>query len=191
MSLNRMGKRSAKLLFLLISASLITTASAAVYYAILMESNVTVSGAPVHFTDGNDSVKAGYSPGTNDTYAHLTGLKAYPNVTLTYEQAVNITNTDGPAHNIRLRHVSITPASGDGVGNFTSITFYLINTTGGVEGTLTYTVSGGSWVPPSSETDWASLPGGNTEWTIKIVTVAVAGAKSNVSTSITIAIDVE
>lgn len=186
-----MAKRSTKLLFLLISTSLIMTASAAVYYALLMESDVTISEAKVYFTDGDDSSAAGYSPGTNNTYAQLASLKAYPNVTLTYEQAVNVTNTDDSAHDIRLRHISITPASGDDVGNFTSITFYLIDTTGGVQGTLTYTVSGSSWDPPSSPTDWESLPGSNTEWTIKVETKAVAGAKSSISCSITIAIDVQ
>ena len=188
MNLERiMRKRSVKLFFLLISASLIMTASAAVYYALLMEPEVTISAAPVHFTDGDDSSAAGYSPGTNNTYASLS-LKAYPNVTLTYEQAVNVTNTGDSDHDIRLRHVSISPASGDDVGNFTSIIFYLIDAAGNVKATFDYNTTGSSWNTPET-TDWMSITQ-TAEWTIKIETVAVAGAKS-VSCSITIAIDVK
>lgn len=191
MSLERiLGKRSVKLLFLLISASLIMTASAAVYYALLMESQVTITEAVVHFTEGNDSTAAGLSLGTNETYAHLASLKAYPNVTLTYEQAVNVTNTDSSAHNIRLRHISISPASGDdSIGNFTSITFKLVDASGNVKATFQYTTSGDNWSTPSP-TSWISIPA-STEWTIQVETKAVAGARSNVSCSITVAIDVQ
>lgn len=186
-----LGKRQVKLLFLLISASLIMTASAAVYYALLMESDVTITEAAVYFTSGDDSTAADVSLGTNNTYAHLAGLKAYPNVTLTYEQAINITNTDESAHDISLRHISITPDSGDdSIGNFTSITFKLINTTGGVEATFEYTTTNDNWNPPDP-TEWKSIPGSNTEWTIRIETVAVAGAKNNTSCGITITLDVQ
>lgn len=190
MSLQKvMGKRSVKLLFLLISSSLIATASAAVYYALLMEPKVTISAPPVYFTSGNDSVAAGVLFGSNNTYVSLPGLKAYPNVTLTYDQAINITN-DGSAHDIQLRHISISPASGDSsIGNFTSITFYLINATGGVQKTFQYTTTLDNWNTPNP-TGYVSI-GAGAEWTIKVVTEAVAGAKNNVSCIITIALDVK
>jgi hypothetical protein len=154
-----------------------------------MDSDVTIDSATVYFTTGDDSTEAGLSIGTNSTYAHLASLSAYPNVTLTYEEAVNVTNGDSSAHNIRLRHVSISPASGDDVGNFTSVIFRLMDDSGSEQVSLSYTVSGSSWNTPST-TGWVSLPASDV-WSIRVETVAEPGALANIDCSITIAIDVE
>ena len=133
---------------------------------------------------------SGHPPaGLNETYCKLT-LNAYANVTLYYEQAVNITNTDIVTHDIRLRHVAIGPASGtESVGNFTQIDFKLVDKAGTVQRTLTYTTTGDNWDAMPATTAYITLPA-TTEWTMQIETHAAPGAKV-VSCWIEIAIDVD
>jgi len=183
------NRKSIKLGLLLISALLIATTSTNVYYGLLSESSVGVVEAKVHFTAGDDSTAAGYSPGANETYCRLS-LNAYANVTLYYEQAVNITNTDTAAHDIRLRHVTISPTSGNvAVGNFTSLIFHIVDKAGTIQRTLTYTTTGDTWNTPGAPTAYVSLPA-STEWTIQVETRAAPGA-SKVSCWLEIAIDVD
>lgn len=182
------NRKSIKLGLLLISALLIATTSTNVYYGLLSESSVGIVEAKVHFTDGDDSTAAGYTPGANETYCRLS-LNAYANVTLYYEQAVNITNTDAAAHDIRLRPVTISPTSGNAdVGNFTQIDFKIVDKAGTTQRTLTYTTTGDSW-DAVTPTAYITLPA-LTEWTIQIETRAAPGA-NKVSCWIEIAIDVD
>jgi len=181
------NRKSVKLGMLLISALLIATTSTNVYYGILQGSTIGIVEAKVHFTAGDDSTAAGYTPGLNETYCALS-LNAYPNVTLYYEQAVNITNTDTAPHDIRLRHVTVTPVNGtDSVGNFTQIDFKLVDVSGTVQRTITYTTTGDNWITPSP-TAYITLPA-STEWTMQVETKAAAGAAA-VNCYIEIAIDV-
>jgi len=181
------NRKSIKLGLLLISAILIATTSTNVYYGLLQENAIGVVEAKVHFKDGDDSIAAGYTPGLNETYCKLS-LNAYANVTLYYEQAVNITNTDTAAHDIRLRHIAIGPATGtESVGNFTQIDFKLVDKVGTVQRTLTYTTTGDTWNLPAT-TAYISLPA-STEWTMQIETHAAPGANI-VSCWIEIAVDV-
>jgi hypothetical protein len=183
------NRKSIKLGLLLISALLIATTSTNVYYGLLSESSVGIVEAKVHFKAGEDSTAAGYTPGANETYCRLS-LNAYANVTLYYEQAVNITNTDTAAHDIRLRHVTISPTSGDvSVGNFTQIDFRIVDKIGNVLSTLTYDTTGDTWNVPGAPTAYATLPA-STEWTIQVETRAAPGA-NKVSCWIEIAIDVD
>jgi len=182
------NRKSIKLGLLLISALLIATTSTNVYYGLLQESSVGIVEAKVHFTAGDDSTAAGYTPGANETYCRLS-LNAYANVTLYYEQAVNITNTDTAAHDIRLRPVTISPISGNvAVGNFTQIDFKIVDKSGTVQRTLTYTTTGDTWDAVTS-TAYVTLPS-STEWTIQVETRAAPGA-NKVSCWIEIAIDVD
>jgi hypothetical protein len=182
------NRKSIKLGLLMISALLIATTSTNVYYGLLQENTVGIVEAKVHFTAGDDSAAAGYTAGTNDTYCRLS-FNAYANVTLYYEQAVNITNTDTNAHDIRLRPVAIGPTSGDvSIGNFTSIVFNLVDKAGTTQRTLTYTTTGDTWDVPGAPTAYITLPA-STDWTIEVETLAAPGAKV-VSCWIEIAIDV-
>ena len=183
------NRKSIKLSLLLISALLIATTSTNVYYGLLQENTVGIVEAKVHFTAGDDSTAAGYTAGTNETYCRLT-FNAYANVTLYYDQAVNITNTDAGAHDIRLRPVAIGPTSGDAsVGNFTSIEFNLVDKAGVTQRTLTYTTTGDTWNVPGAPTAYITLPAA-TEWTLQVETRAAPGAKV-VSCWIEIAVDVD
>jgi hypothetical protein len=180
-------KKSMKLLTLLLTSMLIATASAAVYYSLTAEPQVTVTGLTVKFTNGTDT-----STGSTvyDTWCRL-ALKSYPNATLTYDEAVNLTNTDGSnAHSVQLRHVSITPDGSSYVGgNFTSMTFYLIDENGTQQTSFAYTNNGTDWTTPSA-TGYYSIPAGE-DWAIKVETLSPAGATVGTVCNIEIAVDVQ
>jgi hypothetical protein len=164
---------------------LVVAASAAIYYTMLAQSAATVGTASVYFTAGEDSSGI-LTLGTNDTFASLS-LSAYPNVTLYYDQAVNLTAT--AAKQVRLRHVSISPGDSDpSVSNFTSIVFRLIKADGTEAGSLSYTATGTNWDEPT-QTSYANIGAGE-EWIIEVETKATAGANTGVSTTIVIAVDV-
>jgi len=187
--MGRMFNKSIKMMILTLISLLVVSASAAVYYSLVMEPTVTISQATVSFEQGDDW-PTGSSMGTNSTYVSL-AIKAYPNATLTYDEPLNISNTDGSAHDIRLRHVSITPASGSSVSNFTFINFTLIQPNGNpVTGSnFDYTTSGDTWTTPSDMT-YQSL-GANIEWAVKIETKAAAGATGALTCTIVIAVDIQ
>lgn len=186
-----LSSKALKLLFLLLTSMLIASASAAVYYSISMEPKITIKQAPVQFVQGSDWSKVAGSIGTNNTWCSLS-LKAYPNVTLTYEQPLNISNTAGTSKNIKLRHVSISPASLDAsVSNFTFIKFVLMDASGNpvTGGSFNYTTSLDNWNLPSSM-EYKTISA-NTKWTVRIETKAAAGATKDIAASIVIAVDVQ
>jgi len=189
-------RKSLKFLTLLLTAMIIATASATVYFGLTMKATVTTTAVPVvQFVAGDDSGSSAADAliASDGTWVSLNGLKAYPNVTLTYEQAVNVSNTDGSAHNIRLRHSSISPSSGWALTNFTSITFKLVNAAGATVETYAYTVSGtgasSTWTTPSSTT-YYSLPN-NTEWAIRVEIVTKPSATPSVAINIEMLLDVQ
>lgn len=181
------NRKSLDLIVLLLISMLVISASAAMYYGMFAQSTATVTAASVYFKMGGDSSGI-LTLGTNDTYASLS-LDAYPNVTLYYDQAVNLTTT--AAKEVQLRHVSISPDDNDpSVSNFTSIVFRLIKADSTEVGTLTYTTAGDVWTEPSAPTGYVAMGAGE-EWTIKIEIKAAAGANTGVSTTIVIAVDVK
>jgi len=189
-------RKEMKLVTLLLTSMLIATASATVYFGLTMKATVTTTAVPVvQFVTGDDSGSSAADAviSGDGTWVSLNGLKAYPNVTLTYEQAVNVSNTDGTAHSIKLTHSSISPASGWDVANFTSITFKLVNAAGSTVATYAYTVSGtgasSTWTTPSSAT-YYSLPN-NTEWTIRVEIVTKPSATGGVVINIEMKLDVQ
>jgi len=180
-------KKSIRFLTLLLTAMIIATASASVYYSLTWQPKVTVTAIYVKFTSGSDT-PAGST--VVDSWARLL-LKSYPNATLTYDEGVNISNTDTSDHLIRLRHVSITPAETNwDIGNFTRIKFYLICQNGTEATTFEYTTSGGnSWNEPST-TGYYLMPDGE-EWTIKVETLSPATATAGKEADIQIALDIQ
>jgi hypothetical protein len=185
-----LSSKALKLLFLLLTSMFIASASAAVYFSISMEPTVTIKQAVVQFAQGSDWSKVAGSMGTNNTWCSLS-LKAYPNATLTYEQPLNISNTAGTSKSIKLRHVSISPASSDAsVSNFTFIKFVLMDASGNPVsgGSFNYTTSGDTWNLPSMEYKTITA---TTKWTVRIETKAAAGATKDIAASIVIAVDVQ
>lgn len=166
---------------------LIASASAAVYYSLTWQPSVTVQGAPaISFTDGDDT-PAGST--VNSAWARLL-FKSYPNATLTYDEGMNISNTDSVSHQIRLRHLSISPTSGnEAVSNFTLIRFTLIAQNGTTATTFEYSTSGDTWNTPST-TNYYIIPA-NEEWTLKVETLSPAAATASTEASLQIALDVQ
>jgi len=188
MNLRRaMSTKSVKFIILVAMAVLIATASAAVYYSIIMQPSVTVTSAAISFVQGTDW-PTGSVMGSNSTWVSL-ALKAYPNATLTYDDPLNISNTDTANHNFRLRHISITPVNGTATnGNFTSINFVIENTVGVAQASFNYTTSGNNWITPS-QTNYLTLPA-STQWVLYIQTQAAASANA-VTANLQIAVDVQ
>jgi hypothetical protein len=181
-------RKSAKFLILLLTSLIIGLANAAIFCSLSMQPSISVSSAKVCFVSGND-FPTGSLLGTNSTWAYL-ALKAYPNVTLTYEQPLNISNTDAAPHDFRLRHVTITPASGQPqVGNFTYINFVVQDTAGVAQNSFNYTTTGNDWNTPAT-TSYMTLPA-NTTWIIYVETKAVAGALDLATANIQIAVDIQ
>lgn len=180
------NKRRIDLLVLLLISVVVVSVSAAVYYAMSIQSTSTIGVPAVYFIAGGDSGGGVCNIGMNNTFARLT-LAAYPNVTLYYDQAVNLTATT--AKQVQLRHLSITPNNDPSVANFTSIVFRLIRAGGSQVGILTYTTSGTSWTVPSSGSGYVAIANGE-KLAIKVEILAKAGSKVGVATSIQIAVDV-
>ena len=182
-----MAKRKAlDLIVLLMISVFVISVSAQVYYSLSMESEITVGTTWVKFVNATDTPAAAT---VEDSYCSLP-LITYPNATVTYEHALGVNNTDtGAVHSIRLRHVSVAPDSDPDVGNFTSITFYLLDASNATQATFAYNTTGNSWNTPPT-TGWYQIPQG-TEWFIKVETVSPAGATTDVSCTIVIAIDAQ
>ena len=189
-------RKEMKLVTLLLTSLLIASASATVYFGLTMKASVTTSSAAsIIFVSGNDSGSSAANAiiSSDGTWARLAGVKAYPNLTLTYEQAVNVSNTSGASRNIKLTHVSISPSSGWSVNNFTSVTFRLVNAAGTTVASYAYTVSGSgasaSWTTPSSAS-YYSLPN-STKWSVRVEVVTKASASSGVAIDVDMTLDVQ
>lgn len=188
------SKKTLKMLGLLISAILIATVSAAVYYSLGVTSTIQTATTDVWFKVGSDNgTDCNVQLSPDNTTAVITGLKAYPNASYTYIDPVRVVNNGTIAHLVRLRHGSI---SGTGEGNFSYVKFILRNGTtedNATLVTLTYTwnTTSNDWNIPSA-TDWKSISNANpdTEWSITIETKAIDNAQS-ASVTIEIKVDVQ
>jgi hypothetical protein len=178
--------KSVRFLFLFVISVVVTTASATVYYTLVMEPHVTVTGLSVQFASGEDT-PAGST--VTDAWCRLL-LRSYPNATQTYDRGLNISNTDSADHSIRLRHVDISPPSGDpDVPKFQRIAFILVAQNGTAVTTFEYSRSGNTWnLPPTSS--YYVIPA-NEDWTVKIETISPAAAPSGIQADLEIALDVQ
>jgi len=182
-------RKETTLIVVLLASMLVATAIAAIYYSLTMQPDVTVTPATVRFVQGADW-PTGSTMGANSTWVRL-AIKAYPNATLIYDKPLNISNTDvSNSHQFRLRHVSITPVSGNvQVSNFTFIRFVVRNSAGVSQASFNYTTSGDAWTTPST-TSYLTLPA-NTQWAVYVETKATAYANTNIVAQIQIAVDVQ
>jgi hypothetical protein len=180
-------KRTA-IIALVLALTLVATVTAAVYYSLMMQPYVTINAAPVRFVSGGDWSAAAGSLGDNGTYVRL-ALKAYPNATMIYEDPLNVSNTDTSSRQFRLRHITISPASGAvSVSNFTAINFVVKNAAGTKQGSFNYTTTGDTWNTPAT-TSYFTVPA-STMWILYVETKGAPKANLNVAASIEIAVDV-
>jgi hypothetical protein len=178
-------KKSLKFIALLVTSLLIASASATYYYSLNISGTLTTFTAVI-FSPGSDW-PSGSTMGAGNTSVSL-ALKAYPNTTLTYTQALKVKNMGSNAAQIRLRNVNIDNGTSD-VGNFTFLKILLIDSSSEMRGYLNYTVSGNNFLL-SSSTDYVSISAGDT-WSIRIETKAKATAGTDISVSLQVALDVQ
>lgn len=178
-----LNRKEMKLITLLLTSLLIASASAAVYYSLTMQSTITTATNDVYFISGADASTAGVSIFNNNKSATLTSLKAYANMSMSYDDPIRVRNNNGATNfNIRLRPVTRT-------GNalyFRFINFTLQTST---KISLNYTSNGAAWTDPST-TGWATV-NANTNYAIVVQTKASPTATSGQTASIEIAIDVQ
>jgi len=176
-------RKSLDLIVLLMISVFVISASAAVYYSLGMTSTITTVANDVYFVKGPDNGTAGVTLFNDNKSATLASLKAYPNMTMTYDDPIRVRNNNTDTNfNVRLRPVS---RSGD-AQYFVFINFTL-NTTTPVS--LNYTSNGVSWTDPP-ETAFVQV-NANTEYAIRVQTMANATATSGQIATIEIAVDVE
>jgi hypothetical protein len=182
----KLNKRPIKLLALLLTSMLIATTSAATYYSLVMQPQVTTATPMIKFSSGIDTPSGSI---VNNAYC-LLALNSYPNATLTYGDAVNLTNTDSAkAHSVQLTPISIWPNSTTKAGNWTSIKFYLFAQNNTQITSLSYTQSGGIWTS-SGTTSYYSIPPSQV-WYIEVQTLSPATATIGFTLNIVIGINVK
>lgn len=173
-------KKLTRLLPLFLLATLITTASAAVYNMMYIQGQqVAVETAKVYFVTGDDSTAAGASIGTNSTYVQFTSLAGWPNATRVYTQAVNITNGDAGS---RTFSITFDSWSGD-TGQVGSLLIKVFNDGGSQQGS---TVTVGT---PSSTTGDISIGAGD-EYSLQIEILWTAGSLTSHDVSFTLTMTV-
>jgi hypothetical protein len=177
------ARKEMKIVTLLLTSMLIASASAAVYYSLSMTSTVTTATNDVYFVTGPDATAAGTTIFNNNKSATLSSLKAYANMSMSYDNPVGVRNNNGAtSFNVRLRPVSRT---GDAL-YFKYINFTLQTAT---KISLNYTSNGATWTDPST-TGWVSVSP-STDYAIVVQTKAGDSATSGQTASIEMAIDVQ
>jgi hypothetical protein len=175
-------KKSLKIMTLLISALIISTASAAIYYSLKVSSTATVTTSPtVKLVIGADLPGATVS-GVSATLP----IQALPNVELTYDQALVVDNTAGGTPSIKLTHVSV---SSDHDDSFEYIYITLVDDSSTPRGYIHYTVVSGELTADVSSS-YVQMDA-NDNWSIKIQTKAASGATVGHTATIAITVDVQ
>jgi len=154
-----------------------------------MTSTVSVYQSNVYFVEGSDNNTAGavLALDSTNTTATITGLRAYPNATFTYENVTLVRNnaTSGTT-NIRLAP-DVNPSANP--EDFVYVKFALNGTGAGNQGWLNFTSNGSAW-SNTDTTSWVTI-GTSTQWPVAIITKATAGATISDSVTITIKVDVD
>jgi len=156
-----------------------------------MTSTIDVYAADVYFVVGTDNATSGLVvtfDGTNTT-ATLTGLRAYPNASLTYTDPVRVRNNGSVTAQLRLAPYTNPSANPE---DFVYVRFLLNATGAGDRKWLNYTSNGVSWSSPSGPTSWTTTGIlASAEWPIVIYTKANATATASESVTIEITVDVD
>ncbi len=170
-------KKTLRLLCFLLSALLVTTASAAMYNYMYLEASPIGAEAPkVRFVTGNDATS---TIGDNGTYAKITNMAGWPNATRVYEDALGIENLDSIPHTCELMYDSWT---GD-TSNVTYIYVKIFNTVGGTQQGSTLSITAGN------STGTFDLPA-STTWHIQWEIRWNGGALSTYTVSVTLKLKV-
>ena len=187
-----LSRKELKLVTLLLTSLLIASASAAMYYSLTVTSTIEVYAADVYLVEGSDNGTAGGAVLTLDstnTTATITDLRAYPNMTFTYENVTMVRN-DATSGTTQIRLAPDVAPSGNAT-DFVYVKFMLNATAVGDRRWLNYTVTAGSWDTPSaSDPAWVTI-GTETQWNIVIMTKASATAIAGRTVTIGLTVDVD
>lgn len=184
-------RKEMKLVTLLLTSLLIASVSAATYLSLTMTSTVSVYRSNVYFVEGTDNATAGaiLKLDSTNTTATITGLRAYPNATFTYENVTLVRNnaTSGSPTQIRLRPDVNPSANPD---DFVYVNF-LLNATNLIDRRwLNFTSNGVDTWSNTDTTEWVTIPL-STQWSLVIMTKATATATAGNSVTITIKVDAD
>ncbi|MCW3981317.1 MAG: hypothetical protein NWF11_07575 [Candidatus Bathyarchaeota archaeon] len=181
--MGRVFTKSVKMLILTMMSIFVLSATAAVYYSLEITSTVTTAANDIYFVEGTDNATAGVTIFNDNKSSTLAQLKAYPNITMTYDDPLKVRNNNtGTNHNVRLTPVSLV----GNAANFVFINFTLQTST---KISLNYTSNGVSWTTPS-QTSFAQVDA-NQEYSIVVQTMANATAAADQTATIEINVDVE
>ena len=180
-------RKELKLATLLLTAMLIASASAAMYYSLTVTSTIEVYGADVYLVEGLDNQTSNtvvLKLDSTNTTATVTGLRAYPNMTFTYENVTMVRNnaTTGTTQ-IRLAP-DVAPS-----GNATDFVYVKFMLNGTSARWLNYTSDGSTW-SNTGTTNWITIPT-STQWPVVIMTKANATATTGNTVTIGITVDVD
>ena len=181
-------KKTLKLITLLITSLLISFVSAQTYSELFMHATpITIGTAKVTFENGTDTVTLGgpdaiNTAGTEVTFDSIPSIE--PGQTVTYDQAVNITNGAGPTKTLNMSFYSLT---GDFSTNFEYINVTIIAANGTSLGSSIEIVSSGTNV---TSTGNIPMAGGET-WTVRWIIDVKTGATEGQSINVTLKVKVE
>jgi hypothetical protein len=185
--MNAKYKKSLKIASLLISSIIIATVSAASYSELFMYgSDITVASASVYFTAGGNTTllsSAGVaSGGTEITFDQIPDIEL--GETVTYEEAVNITNNAGASKDITIDLDSIT---GDFDTNFDYVNITMIAADGSSQGSSIEIVSTGSNVTSTGAATMSDQDVWAVKWIIKAKNDATSGQSFSITLKATVA----
>ena len=187
--MNTNYKKAIKLMALLLTSLLIGFVSAQTYTELFMYgNNITIGTAGVKFVAGANTTTMGggnaiNAAGTTVTFGQIPNIE--PSQTVTYDQAVNITNGGSAAKNITLTLDSIT---GNFSTNFDYLNITIIAANGTALGNSVELVSSGTNVTTSGVI--SSITNGET-WTVRWIMNTKASATIGESISVTLKVKVE
>jgi len=179
-------RKSLKFLTLLLTSMLIASVSAGMYLSLTMTSTVQVYKSNVYFVEGSDNGTDSVvlTLDSTNTTATITGLRAYPNATFTYENVTLVRNNATSGTTLIRLAPKVNPS-----GNATDFEYVKFMLNGTSARWLNYTVTAGSWSTPSAS-NWITIPT-ETQWSIVIMTKASATAVTGRTVTIQITVDVD
>lgn len=177
-------RRKSKLtiLALLLSALLIATASAAIYYQITASMTFEVGWSPVVFTEGEDTSTCGGTPISNNASISFSGIPLAIGSNITITQLVNVTNSDGASSH----DVNVTVSSENFNGSLSILLLYLVSPSGSE--TLVVKIDGSGDVVTQGVEETIPI---SEEWAIKLVGCYDTGTGESITNTITLNLEVK
>ena len=185
--MNKNYKKPLKFLILLLTSLLISFVSAQSYSELFMHGTpITIGSAGVQFVSGANTTAMGNTDAINAAGTEVTfdEISIEPGETLTYDQAVNISNTAGSTKTLNM---SLSSLTGNFSTNFNYINITIFNGTGSAMGNDIEIVSSGTNVTYTGAIQIAD----NAEYTVRWIINAKTTATDSESINITFKVKVE